>query len=484
MSKLLMLHQRLVERDISAQELARLYLSMIKRDNGALGAYVNITEEVALKAAKRVDEKIARGEKISLLAGIPMALKDNISTKGIETTCCSKILKGYKPIYNATAWEKLVEKDAVLLGKTNMDEFAMGSTCEHSCFFPSRNPHNIERIPGGSSGGSASAVAGNLAVYALGSDTGGSVRYPASLCGIVGLKPTYGAISRSGLIAFASSLDQVGIMAQYVSDVAAVFDRVAGGDILDSTSNPKYEAHTFNTLKNDIKGKKIGVPRELCEGLSKDVRKAFANTLKVYEGLGAEIVHINLPELEYTMPIYCILACAEASSNLGRYDGVRFGCRPSLYEDVNDMIAKARSEGFGDEVKRRILMGTYVLSKGYRDAYYKKAQGLRECVVAAFRRAFETLDVMLTPTAPATAQKIGEMSQNPVENYKADICTVAANITGLPAVSVPCGFDKEGLPIGVQLIGKAFEESVILNFANKFQEATDFVKETDWGVRL
>ena len=484
MSKLLDIHEKLINKDISAAELAKLYLSKAKRDNGALGAYVNFTEEEALKTAKAVDGKIARGEMISPLAGIPMALKDNISTKDIKTTCCSRILCDYTPVYNATVWERLINKDAVLIGKTNMDEFAMGSSCESSSFFPAKNPHNTEHVPGGSSGGSAAAVAGNLALYALGSDTGGSVRQPSAHCGIVGLKPTYGAVSRYGLIAYASSLDQVGVMAGSAEDVALVFDSIAGGDPMDSTSNPQYQANTLRTLQDDIKGKKIGVVKELSEGLNEDVEKAFSEAVKVYETLGARIEYISLPTLQYTLPIYYILACAEASSNLSRYDGVRYGLSRSIYEDINEMISKTRSEGFGDEVKRRILMGTYVLSKGYRDAYYKKAQKLRLAVAADFKRVFSECDVILSPTTPAAAGKLGTQSENPVDNYREDICTVPVNIAGLPAVSVPCGFDRENLPIGMQIIGRSFEENKILNFAHKFGQVTEYIKETDWGVRL
>lgn len=484
MGKILSLHRKLKEKEISATELVNAYLSAIERYNGKLGAYVNITEDTALKYAKTVDEKIARGEEISTLAGIPMTLKDNISTKGIETTCCSKILRGYTPVYNATVWERLLENDAVLLGKSNMDEFAMGSTCESSCFFPSRNPYDLECTPGGSSGGSASAVSGNLAVYALGSDTGGSVRQPASLCGIVGLKPTYGAVSRYGLIAYASSLDQVGVLASTVEDVSLVFDSIAGCDKKDSTSNPAYVASAFASLDDEIKGRRIGVPREFFEGVSKDVEKAFFKAIKTFEEMGVEVVYLDMPALKYSLPVYYILACAEASSNLGRYDGIRYGHKAELYESVHDMVCKTRSEGFGDEVKRRILLGTYVLSKGYYDAYYKKAQNLRGAVVTAFGEAFEKCDVILTPTLPTTAWKLGKNSADPVEDYQADICTTPVNIAGLPAVSIPCGFDQGGLPIGLQIIGNRFEENKILCFAEKFEKATSFVKDLNMGVRL
>ncbi len=484
MGKIEMLHKMLTNKEISVEELTKMYLAAIDRDNAKLGAYVKITRDCAIKKAREVDIKISRGEEISLIEGIPMTLKDNISTKDIETTCCSKILRGYSPIYNATVWERLIKNGGILLGKTNMDEFAMGSSCESSCFFPSRNPYNTDYVPGGSSGGSASAVSGNLAVYALGSDTGGSVRQPASLCGIVGLKPTYGAVSRYGLIAYASSLDQIGVMAACVEDASIVFDRIAGFDKMDSTTNPGYKANTYASLKSDIKGRKIGVVREFLRSLSKEVEKALLKALKSFEDLGAEVIYFDMPELSYTLPAYFILACAEASSNLGRYDGIRYGYKTEFYESVHDMVCKTRSEGFGDEVKRRILLGTYVLSKGYYDAYYKKAQLLKDAVVTAFNDAFDNCDVILAPTSPTTAWKIGQESDNPTESYQADMCTVPVNIAGLPAVSIPCGYDCNGLPIGIQIIGNSFEENVILNFAYKFQEATDFMKTSDLGVKL
>lgn len=484
MGKILTLNKMLRKREISAEELAKAYISAIEKDNAKLGAYVNITEETALSSAKAVDRLLAGGERISPLAGIPMTLKDNISTKGIETTCCSKILGGYVPVYNATVWEKLMASGAVLLGKTNMDEFAMGSSCESSCFFSAKNPHDLECTPGGSSGGGAAAVSGNLAVYALGSDTGGSVRQPASLCGIVGLKPTYGAVSRYGLIAYASSLDQIGVLASSVQDASLVFDAIAGSDKMDSTTNPSYCANTFSELNKDIKGRKIGVPKEFLKGVSKDVEKAFFEAVKTFEDSGARVIFFEMPALKYCLPVYYILACAEASSNLGRYDGIRYGHKAEFYESVHEMVCKTRSEGFGDEVKRRILLGTYVLSKGYRDSYYKKAQNLRSAIVSEFDEAFRKFDVILTPTSPTTAWKLGKTSTDPVEDYQADICTTAVNIAGLPGVSIPCGFDKSGLPVGMQIIGNKFEEGKILCFANRFEKITNFKKEVQLGVKL
>ena len=444
----------------------------MEEKNGVLNAYVYITADEALKTAARVDEKLKNGEEIGLLEGIPMTLKDNISTDGIQTTCCSKILEGYVPIYDATVWDILKKQNAVLLGKTNMDEFAMGSSCETSCYGGAANPHNPDHVAGGSSGGVASAVGGDLAVYGLGSDTGGSIRQPASFCGLVGLKPTYGAVSRYGLIAYASSLDQIGPITTNVEDAAILFDAIAQYDTMDSTSQGKRE-DTVPALQNSLQGKKIGVAREYFDGIRADVKEALEQALKVYESLGAEIVYFDLPALKYALPVYYILACAEATSNLGRYDGVRYGYRAKEYRNVNEMICKTRSEGFGAEVKRRILLGNYVLSSGYFDAYYKKAQSLRGSIVKAFQRAFEACDVMVAPTVPMTAFPKGFTAQDQVETYLTDICTVPINICGLPAVSIPCGADDKGLPIGMQIIGNRFEEATVLNVAYQYEQAKE-----------
>lgn len=473
------------DREISCTELATRYLDAIERDNKKLNAYVRVTEKAALEAAKEVDRKIAAGEGLHPLEGIPMTLKDNISTKDVETTCCSKILKGYVPIYDATVWETLKGQNAVLLGKTNMDEFAMGSSTETSCFGGSLNPHDLSHVAGGSSGGVASAVAGNLAVYGLGSDTGGSVRQPASFCGLVGLKPTYGAVSRYGLIAYASSLDQVGPIAQTVADTAAVHDAIAHYDGRDATSR-RSPAGTAATLGNSIRGVRIGVAEEYFRGIREDVRESVEGTLKVFEALGAEIVRFSMASLDHAVPVYYILACAEASSNLGRYDGIRYGYQTENYRDVGDMIMKTRSEGFGKEAKRRILLGTYVLSAGYYDAYYKKAQELRRSIRGSFREAFTACDVILTPTVPVTAFPKGFTSEDPIETYMTDICTVPVNIAGLPALSIPCGYDSKGLPIGMQLIGDSFQEGLLLNVAWQYEKENGkgLRKEMDWGVRL
>ena len=477
------IHEMLVGRQISCAELTQRYLDGISAANGELNAYVCVTGDEALAAAEAVDKKIAAGEEIGMLEGVPMSLKDNMSTKGILTTCCSKILTGYKPIYDATVWELLRDKGAVLLGKTNMDEFAMGSSCETSCYGGAANPVNTAHVAGGSSGGAASAVGGNLAAYSLGSDTGGSIRQPASFCGVVGLKPTYGAVSRYGLIAYASSLDQIGPVAKTVEDVSLVYDAICKPDKRDSTS--KGGSETYSTLNNDIKGMKIGIAREYLDGVRDDVKEAVLAAAEVYKSLGAEIVYFDLPILKFALPVYYIIACAEASSNLGRYDGIRYGYKTAHYNGTHDMICRTRSEGFGGEVQRRILLGTYVLSAGYYDAYYKKAQNLRGTIIKAFNSAFESCDVILAPTVPMTAFEKGHAVSDPIETYLTDICTVPVNIAGLPGVSIPCGFNAKGMPIGMQLIGKSFGEAEILNAAYKYQQAAgENFKDTKWGVKL
>ena len=477
------IHEMLVGRQISCAELTQRYLDEISAANGELNAYVCVTGDEALAAAEAVDKKIAAGEEIGMLEGVPMSLKDNMSTKGILTTCCSKILTGYKPIYDATVWELLRDKGAVLLGKTNMDEFAMGSSCETSCYGGAANPVNTAHVAGGSSGGAASAVGGNLAAYSLGSDTGGSIRQPASFCGVVGLKPTYGAGSRYGLIAYASSLDQIGPVAKTVEDVSLVYDAICKPDKRDSTS--KGGSETYSTLNNDIKGMKIGIAREYLDGVRDDVKEAVLAAAEVYKSLGAEIVYFDLPILKFALPVYYIIACAEASSNLGRYDGIRYGYKTAHYNGTHDMICRTRSEGFGGEVQRRILLGTYVLSAGYYDAYYKKAQNLRGTIIKAFNSAFESCDVILAPTVPMTAFEKGHAVSDPIETYLTDICTVPVNIAGLPGVSIPCGFNAKGMPIGMQLIGKSFGEAEILNAAYKYQQAAgENFKDTKWGVKL
>lgn len=485
MSKITYIGKLLRDKEISCTELTEKYIKSIEAENKKLNAYVNITAETAMKTAKNVDEKISRGEILLPLEGIPMTLKDNISTKNIETTCCSNILKGYVPIYDATVWDILKNQNAVLLGKANMDEFAMGSSCETSCFGGALNPYSTNHVAGGSSGGAAAAVGGNIAVYGLGSDTGGSVRQPASFCGLVGLKPTYGTVSRYGLIAYASSLDQIGPITSSVEDAAIVYDAISLYDKNDATSQGS-KTKTTHTLKNSIKGMKIGIAKEYFEGIRDDVRESVESAVKVYESLGAEVVSISIPQLKHALPVYYILACAEASSNLGRYDGIRYGYRTTSYNDINDMICKTRSEGFGKEVKRRIMLGTYVLSAGYYDAYYKKAQQLRGALVNAFKDAFKKCDVIVSPTVPMTAFELNFTQKDPIETYMTDILTVPVNIAGLPAVSVPCGFDDKGLPIGMQIIGNSFDDAKILNAAYQYEQAVKnhTFKELETGVRL
>ena len=479
------IHEKLVSKQVSCTELTKAYLKEIENANGELNAYVCVTPDEALQTAAAVDKKIAAGEALGLLEGVPMTLKDNMSTKGIDTTCCSKILTGYKPIFDATVWELLKAQNAVMLGKTNMDEFAMGSSCENSYFGGAMNPFDVNHVAGGSSGGVASAVGGNIAAYGLGSDTGGSIRQPASFCGIVGLKPTYGAVSRYGLIAYASSLDQIGPITKTVQDAAIVYDAISDYDPKDSTSQGRKGENTFDTVNNDIKGMKIGIAREYLEGVRDDVKEAVLNAVKVYESLGAEVVYFDMPALKFALPVYYIIACAEASSNLGRYDGIRYGFKTEHYNGTHDMMCRTRSEGFGAEVKRRILLGTYVLSAGYYDAYYKKAQNLRGTIVKAFDDAFTKCDFILAPTVPMTAFEMGHAVSDPIETYLTDICTVPVNIAGLPAVSVPCGFNDKGMPIGMQLIGNKFREATILNAANAYEKAApENFKETKWGVKL
>ncbi len=471
MSNIIKLHNLLLNKEISAKELAEKYLGAIKCYNPNLNAYINITEEDALLSADIIDRKISGGEDIDLLAGIPMTLKDNISTKGINTTCCSEILEGYKPIYNATSWQRLKNKCAVHLGKTNMDEFAMGCTSETSVFGGSRNPYNTDFVAGGSSGGTAAAVAANLAVYGIASDTGGSVRQPASFCGCVGLKPTYGAISRYGLIAYASSLDSVGVLASNVTDASIVFDRISGFDPMDSTSKPDFAPCTFDLLVKDIKGRKIGVPEELLDRVNGEVRESVVKAIGDFEGMGCEVEYFSMPSLVTALPAYYIIACAEASSNLGRYDGIRYGNKAEHFESIHHMICKTRGEKFGDEVKKRIMLGTFVLSEGYYDKYYAKAQTLRVRLKAQFEKVFAKYDAVITPTSPKTAFKLSEVQKDKEGSFNADLCTVPVNLAGLPAVSIPCGKDSSGLPVGLQIIGDKFRESLILNLAKKYEEA-------------
>lgn len=468
------LHKLLTSKKLSTVELTQAMLDRIKQIDPKVRAFLHVTEDLALSQAAQVDEKIARGEEIGILEGIPMALKDNMSTEGIQTTCSSKILENYIPPYNATAVAKLKEAGAILLGKMNMDEFAMGSSTENSHFFATHNPWDLDCVPGGSSGGSAAAVAAEEAIFTLGSDTGGSIRQPAAFCGVVGLKPTYGAVSRFGLIAYASSLDQIGPFTKTVEDNAQVLQAIVGHDRKDSTSVPFEIPDYSEFLKQDVKGLRIGVPKEyFAKGLDERVKGVLMKAVETFKGLGAIVEECSLPYTEYAMPAYYLLATAEASSNLARYDGVRYGYRAENVEDVISLFKKTRSEGFGPEVKRRIMLGTYALSAGYYDAYYLKAQKVRTLIQTDFNQAFEKFDVLLSPTAPTTAFKIGEKSGDPLTMYLSDVCTVPINLAGIPALSLPAGF-VEGMPVGMQLMGRPFSEGMLYRAAHAFEQNTDF----------
>lgn len=471
------LHEKILHKDISATEITRSVLDRINAVEDKVRAFTTITEEIALAQAKAVDQKLTAGEKISPLAGIPVAIKDNMCTEGVRTTCSSKILENFVPPYNAAVIEKLEANNMVMLGKLNMDEFAMGSSTENSGFFPTHNPWNLDTVPGGSSGGAVASVAAGEAIYSLGSDTGGSIRQPASFCGVVGLKPTYGYVSRYGLIAYASSLDQIGPVTKDVRDSALVMNAIAGHDSRDSTSAQIAVPDFTSFLTGDMKGMKVGIPKEyFAEGIQADVKSAINEAITKFQELGAECEETSLPHTEYALPAYYIIAAAEASSNLARYDGVSYGYRSSdNLEDIVDMFKKTRSEGFGTEVKRRIMLGTYVLSSGYYDAYYLKALKVRTLIKQDFDRAFEKYNILLSPTAPTVAFRIGEKSQDPLSMYLSDVCTIPINLAGIPAMSLPCGFGS-GMPIGLQIMGKAFSEGEIYKAAYAYEQATEFHK--------
>lgn len=447
--------------EISSRELTQSYISRIERLNPTVNAVVHTTFDEALKNADYADRLIREG-RATALTGIPMLLKDNICTDGLPTTCCSKILQGFKPYYDATVWQKLRAQGAVLLGKANMDEFAMGSASETSVYGAPRNPVDITRVAGGSSGGSAAAVMADMAVYALGSDTGGSIRQPASFCGVTGLKPTYGAVSRYGLIAYGSSLDQIGPLAASAGDCSIVFKAICGKDERDQTSYYEEKAAAF-----DVKNLTVGVPEEFfSEGVDDEVKEAIEAAVCLIESAGAKVKRVKIPAFKVALPLYYIISCAEASSNLGRYDGIRYGYRAEDYGDIDDMIVKTRSQGFGEEVKRRIMLGTYVLSSGYFDAYYKKACLLRGRIIREFAEVFSGCDVLFTPTAPTTAFPLGEKRADSTKTYYADVCTVPASIAGLPAISVPCALGKGGLPIGLQIIADRGCDGLALSCAD------------------
>ncbi len=467
------LSKALQDKSISSTELTQHFLSRVKSLDTQLNSFITITEELALEQAKAADAQIAKGQH-NALTGIPIAHKDIFCTKGVKTSCGSKMLDNFSAPYNATVVEKLNNAGAVTLGKTNMDEFAMGSSNETSFYGPVKNPWNTDTIPGGSSGGSAAAVAARLAPAATGTDTGGSIRQPAALCGITGLKPTYGRVSRFGMIAFASSLDQGGPMTRTAEDAAMVLNAIAGHDPKDSTSINKEVPDYTAELNNSLQGLKIGLPKEYFgEGLDADVEKAVQETIKEYEKLGATVKEISLPHTHLAVPAYYVLAPAECSSNLARYDGVRYGFRCDNPIDLQDLYKRSRSEAFGKEVKRRIMIGTYVLSAGYYDAYYLQAQKVRNLMRNDFLDAFKEVDVIATPSAPSVAFKIGEKLTDPVAMYLSDIYTIATNLAGLPGISIPAGFSNQ-LPIGFQLIGNYFDEAKILNAAHQFQQATDW----------
>ena len=469
------LQQKLKSKELTIAEILESYCNRINEKEPEVEAFVTTYLEEAKAEAQKIQEKIDNGEDLGEYAGIPIGIKDNLCMKGTKTTCSSKMLENFVSPYDATVIEKLKDENIISLGKLNMDEFAMGSSTESSYFKKTKNPWNLNKVPGGSSGGSAAAVAANMVPWALGSDTGGSIRQPASLCGVVGLKPTYGLVSRFGLIAFASSLDQIGPITKDVRDSAMLLSLIAGHDEKDTTSEEIEKKDYTKALKNDVKGLKIGVPKEFFgEGINEEVKKELTKSIETYKELGAEVEEFSLDVAKYALATYYIIACAEASSNLGRFDGIRYGYRTPEYSNLKEIYKKSRSEGFGEEVKRRIILGTYVLSSGYYDAYYKKAQKVRTLVSNEFSKAFEKYDVILTPTSPVTAFNIGEKSNNPLEMYLADICTVSINIAGVPAISIPCGVDSEGMPVGMQLIGNKFEEEKILNAAYTFEQKVKF----------
>ena len=463
---------KLRSRKLSAEEAAKAYLDQMEKREPEVGAYLTVTREAALETARKVDRKRMKGEELHPLAGIPAGIKDNICTKGVKTTCASRMLENFVPPYDAAVIEKLKDCHIVMLGKLNMDEFAMGSTTETSAFGATKNPRNTEHVPGGSSGGSAAAVAANECFAALGSDTGGSIRQPASYCGVVGMKPTYGTVSRYGLIAYGSSLDQIGPLCKDVTDCATIMEVIAAKDDKDSTSVKREDTAFTKALVDDVKGLKIGIPRDYFgDGLDPEVKEAVMSAAKVLEEKGAIVEEFDLSLVEYAIPTYYTIAAAEASSNLERFDGVKYGYRTSEYEGLHNMYKKTRSEGFGPEVKRRIMLGSFVLSSGYYDAYYLKALRVKALIKKAFDEAFAKYDVILGPVAPTTAPKIGSSLADPIKMYLGDIYTISVNLAGLPGISVPCGKDSKGLPIGVQLIGDCFKENNIIRAAYSYEQA-------------
>ena len=461
--------EKLDKNEVTSEDIIKSYSKRIEEKEKDVKAFVTITTDKALEESKSANRTKSK------VAGIPIGLKDNLCTKGVKTTCSSKMLENFIAPYNATVVENLKNAGIISIGKMNMDEFAMGSSTEYSTFKTTKNPWNLSTVPGGSSGGSAAAVASDMVPWALGSDTGGSIRQPASLCGVVGLKPTYGLVSRYGLVAFASSLDQIGPITKDVTDSAILLNIIAGHDEKDSTSVDMPKKDYTKSLVKDVSKFTIGVPKEfLGEGTNPEVRKSIENAIEKYKELGATVEECTLDVANQSLATYYIIACAEASSNLGRFDGIRYGYRTENYNNLNDIFINSRSEAFGEEVKRRIILGTYVLSSGYYDAYYKKAQKVRTVIKQEFEKLFKKYDFLITPTSPTVAYKIGEKSNNPLEMYLADLCTVSVNIAGLPGISIPCGVDSSGLPIGLQLIGHPFEEETILQAAYTYEQEIKF----------
>jgi aspartyl-tRNA(Asn)/glutamyl-tRNA(Gln) amidotransferase subunit A len=469
-------HELLSSRKVSSEELTRAYLERIQQLDPKINSYVTVSEELAVKQAQDADQRFKTGEGLTPLTGIPYSAKDSISTRGVNTTCSSKILENYKPFYDATAIKKLKSANSVLLGKNNMDEFGMGSSTENSGFFTTRNPWNFDHVPGGSSGGSAAAVAAGLAPFSLGEDTGGSVRLPASFCGVTGLKTTYGRVSRYGLIPLVSSFDTIGPMARNAYDVALVLETIAGHDPKDSTSRVEPVQHYSESIKKaeDLRGLRIGISKEyFVEGLDAEVDFSLRAAIKQIEGLGAEVVEVSLPHTQYAIPVYYLILFAEASSNLAKYDGIRFGLSERNVDSLMDVYLKTREAGFGAETKRRIMLGTFALSAGYYDAYYLKAQKVRTLIRQDFQMAFETCDALITPVSPTTAFRIGEKITNPLDMYLSDVYVVAVNLAGVPALSVPCGISN-GLPIGMQIMGPHLSEELLLRIGHVYQSQTDW----------
>ena len=475
MTSILELHKLIKTKERSAVEITEEYLKHIEDSEPKLKSFLHLTPDLARQTAQQVDEKVARGEEINVLEGIPIAIKDNMSTKGIPTTCGSRILENFVPSYESTVTQKLKDQGAIVVGKTNLDEFAMGSSTENSGYQVTANPWDITRVPGGSSGGSASAVAGDQAIVSLGSDTGGSIRQPASFCGVVGLKPTYGLVSRFGLVAYASSLDQIGPFAHSVEDAAILLEAIAGYDAKDSTSIKVDIPNYRKDLGGDLTGLKVGIIKETFgDGLDDVVAQSVNESIKQLESLGATVKEISCPRFRYGLPIYYIIAPSEASANLARYDAVKYGIRDAEAENLLEMYTKTRAKGFGAEVKRRIMLGTYALSAGYYDAYYLKAQKVRTLIKEDFDNAFADVDVLISPTAPTTAFKAGEKTDDPLSMYLSDLMTIPVNLAGLPGMSIPCGFDSNNLPIGMQLIGNVLREDVLFKVGHAYQQATDW----------